>query len=73
MFGIRDASQVESSAHSQIFRWSWVFQDREMLAKRFRKQKLQWDEAAMKFTGHDDANNWLRRDDRDGWDIEAVT
>jgi predicted dehydrogenase len=40
---------------------------------RLRTQKLQWDETAMKFTSHEDANQWLRRDYRDGWDIEAVT
>ena len=39
---------------------------------RMRKEKLHWDESAMKFTGHDDANTHLRRDYRDGWDIEAV-
>lgn len=42
------------------------------IAVRFRKQRLRWDEAAMKFVDHAEADKWLRREYRDGWDIEAV-
>lgn len=42
------------------------------IAIRWRKEKLQWDEASMSFTSHPEANRWLRREYRDGWDIEAV-
>ena len=42
------------------------------IAVRFRKQKLTWDEDAMSFIDHDDANSWLRRDYRHGWDIQEV-
>jgi predicted dehydrogenase len=42
------------------------------IAVRYRGTKLTWDAAAMKITNNDDANRWLRRDYRDGWDIDAV-
>jgi predicted dehydrogenase len=42
------------------------------IAVRLRKQTLQWDEAQMKFTNHDQANDWLGRNYRQGWEIEAV-
>lgn len=42
------------------------------IAVRYRGTKLQWNAKAMQFTNHDEANDWLRRDYRDGWDIQAV-
>ncbi|MEQ9411445.1 MAG: Gfo/Idh/MocA family oxidoreductase [Fuerstiella sp.] len=43
------------------------------IAVRYRGTKLTWDAAAMKITSHDEANSWLRRDYRDGWDIQPVS
>ncbi|WP_417734515.1 Gfo/Idh/MocA family protein [Rosistilla oblonga] len=42
------------------------------IAVRYRTQNLQWDAAAMRFTNNDDANKWLRRDYRTGWNIDEV-
>jgi predicted dehydrogenase len=42
------------------------------IAVRLRKEKLHWDEAAMSFSSHPAAKKWLRREYRDGWEIEAV-
>lgn len=42
------------------------------IAVRYRGETLDWDAAKMKITSHDEANQWLRREYRDGWDIEAV-
>lgn len=42
------------------------------IAVRYRGETLEWDAAKMKITSHDEANQWLRREYRDGWDIEAV-
>ncbi len=43
------------------------------IAARYRGTKLTWDPEAMKITNHEDANQWLRRDYREGWNIEAVS
>lgn len=43
------------------------------IAVRYRGTKLQWDAEAMKITNHEDANQWIRRDYRDGWDIAPVS
>lgn len=43
------------------------------IAVRYRGKKLNWDANAMKITNHDEANRWLRREYRDGWDIDAVS
>lgn len=43
------------------------------IAVRYRGTKLLWDGAAMKFTNHEEANKWLKRDYRQGWEIAAVT
>lgn len=43
------------------------------VAVRYRGRKLTWDAAALRVTNHDDANRWLRRDYRDGWDIRPVS
>lgn len=42
------------------------------IAVRYRKTKLKWDADAMKITNHEEANTWLRREYRDGWDVAAV-
>ncbi len=42
------------------------------IAVRYRGQKLRWDEAAMKFVDHPQADQWLKRDYREGWEIEPV-
>lgn len=39
---------------------------------RYPGEKLQWNGKAMKFANHDDANRWLRRTYREGWEIDAV-
>lgn len=43
------------------------------IAVRYRKETLHWDADAMRITNNDDANRWLRREYRDGWNIEAVS
>jgi len=43
------------------------------IAVRYRGMKLKWDPAAMRITNHNEANQWVRRDYRDGWDIPSVT
>jgi hypothetical protein len=42
------------------------------IAARYPGTKLQWDAAAMKITNHDEANRWLRREYRKGWEITGV-
>jgi hypothetical protein len=42
------------------------------IAVRYRGTKLVWDDQAMAFTNLPEANHWLRREYRDGWDIAAV-
>lgn len=42
------------------------------IAVRYRKTKLKWDSGTMQITNHDEANRWLRREYRDGWDIQSV-
>ena len=43
------------------------------IAARYRDTKLTWDAAAMKITNHEEANQWLRREYREGWDIDPVS
>lgn len=43
------------------------------IAVRFRGTPLEWDADTMTLTGHADANRWLRRDYREGWDIAGAT
>ncbi len=43
------------------------------IAVRYRGTKLEWDAAAMQITNHEEANQWLRREYRDGWDIQPVS
>ena len=40
-----------------------------LIAIRYPGQKLEWDDKAMKFTNHTDANKHLRASYRDGWSI----
>ncbi|WP_149497200.1 Gfo/Idh/MocA family protein [Roseiconus lacunae] len=42
------------------------------VAVRFRGQALQWDGQAMEFPNHPDANRYLKRDYRAGWEITPV-
>jgi predicted dehydrogenase len=42
------------------------------IAVRFREQLLKWDAEALKFTNLDEANRWITRDYRDGWEIKPV-
>ncbi len=39
---------------------------------RLRQQMLNWDEQTMAFAGNNEANKWLTRQYRDGWEIQAV-
>ncbi len=42
------------------------------IAVRFRQQKLQWDGGALSITNKQEANRWLTRDYRDGWEFQRV-
>ena len=42
------------------------------IAVRLGKQQLTWNEQQMSFDNNDEANQWLTRDYRDGWEIKAV-
>ncbi len=42
------------------------------IAVRYRGTKMHWDAEAMKITNHEEANQWLRREYRDGWEIAGV-
>jgi predicted dehydrogenase len=42
------------------------------IAVRYRDTPLQWDSQAMRISNHDEANQWLRRDYRAGWEIAPV-
>ena len=42
------------------------------IAVRYRGTKLTWDPTEMRITSHEEANQWIRRDYRDGWDIAPV-
>tara|TARA_R110002049_G_scaffold305056_3_gene501086 strand:- start:30655 stop:31986 length:1332 start_codon:yes stop_codon:yes gene_type:complete len=42
------------------------------IAVRLQKEKLTWDAEAMRFTDSDEANKFISRDYRDGWEIEPV-
>ena len=41
------------------------------IATRYRNQILKWDADAFKFTNLDDANKWLTRKYRNGWEVEG--
>lgn len=42
------------------------------VAIRFRNEQLKWDAENMRFTNKDEANRWLTRDYREGWDLKAL-
>ncbi len=42
------------------------------IAIRYRGEKLQWDAANMRFSNKEEANRWLTRDYREGWDLKAL-
>lgn len=42
------------------------------VANRFPGTTLNWDAAALRFTNHDEANNYLRRDYRKGWKTRGL-
>jgi len=42
------------------------------VVNRFPKEKLTWDAKAMKFTNKPEANQYLRRDYRDGWHVPGL-
>ena len=42
------------------------------VATHFRKENLDWDEAAMSFSNRPEANAFLKRDYREGWEIAEV-
>ncbi len=42
------------------------------IAIRFPREKLKWDAEKMEFTNLPEANDWLKRDYREGWDLEKL-
>lgn len=42
------------------------------IAIRFPKEKLQWDAEKMEFTNNDEANKYLSREYREGWELEKL-
>jgi len=42
------------------------------IAVRFPKEKLQWDAEKMQFTNNDEANQYLTREYREGWDLKDL-
>jgi len=42
------------------------------VASRFPKQTLEWNAAALKFTNVAEANRYVKRDYRAGWDIAGL-
>lgn len=42
------------------------------VANRFQKQTLEWDAKRLEFTNFEEANKYLRRDYRKGWDIRGL-
>ena len=42
------------------------------IANRFPMERLEWDAASMSFTNKPEANQYLRREYRDGWSIEGL-
>jgi hypothetical protein len=43
------------------------------VAVRYRGETLDWDGTAMKITNKEEANRWLTRDYREGWEIQPVS
>jgi hypothetical protein len=42
------------------------------IAVRFPGETLTWDAASLRFTNHDEANQWVSRDYREGWDLPKL-
>ncbi len=42
------------------------------IALRFPNQKLAWDAAGMRFSNMAEANRFVRRDYRNGWEVEGL-
>ncbi len=42
------------------------------IAVRFREETLRWDAEKMRFPEKEEANRWLTRDYREGWDLKAL-
>ena len=42
------------------------------IAVRYRGKSLKWDAEEMKISNHEEANQWLRREYRQGWDIAST-
>ena len=42
------------------------------IAIRFPGETLKWDAEAMRFTSHEEANRWVSREYREGWDLEDL-
>ena len=42
------------------------------IAIRFPKKKLRWDAENMKFSNNDEANKWVSREYREGWDLTKM-
>lgn len=42
------------------------------IAVRYPGEKLEWDAEKMRITNHEEANQWLTRDYRDGWDVKKL-
>ena len=42
------------------------------IAVRFPRETLEWDAAGGRFTSHEEANRWLARDYREGWDLRGL-
>ena len=42
------------------------------IAIRFPGETLKWDADALEFTNKEEANQWVSRDYREGWDLEKL-
>lgn len=40
------------------------------VAARFPRKKLEWDAESLRITNLEEANNWIRREYRNGWEVE---
>lgn len=42
------------------------------MADRFAGDWLEWDRETQRFTNHDEANRWVKRDYREGWHVDGL-
>jgi len=42
------------------------------IAIRFPGETLKWDAEELRFTNREEANQWVSRDYREGWNLEAL-